>query len=160
MGFSKPQKTLQHININQNNQLKNKQQLTTKNSTTLKTIEIEPTDEHEKLHVEQQTTLVQQKMLQSDDEITLHDEISLEDEIEIDETKSTCVANRYFCYYCQIQFKTPQEINQHKKTQKHQKNVQGSLTKFNVGDDIITNKDYDLLISEKGWLSDSVSFSD
>ncbi len=78
----------------------------------------------------------------------------------IDETKRTCVAKRYFCYYCQIQLKTPQEINQHKKTQKDQKNVQGSLTKFNVGDDIITNKDHDLLISDKGWLSDSVSFSD
>ena len=34
---------------------------------------------------------------------------------EIDETKSTCAANRCFCYYCQIQFKTPQEVNQHKR---------------------------------------------
>ena len=66
---------------------------------------------------------------------------------------------KIFCYFCQIQFKTAQEINQHKSTKKHNNNVFSSQTKFLVGDDIIKNKDYDDLTSEKGWLSDPVSYS-
>ena len=60
----------------------------------------------------------------------------------------------YFCIPCQIQ---TQNMSQHKRSKKHGENVIALQTKFKVHDEIIKNKDYDSLVAEKGWLSDSVS---
>jgi hypothetical protein len=60
----------------------------------------------------------------------------------------------YFCVPCQIQ---TQNMSQHKRSKKHAGNVLALQTKFKVQDESITNKDYEALVAEKGWLSDSVS---
>ena len=61
----------------------------------------------------------------------------------------------YFCEPCQIQI---QNMRQHKRSKKHAENFIALQPKFKVHDEIITNKDYEALVAEKGWLSDSVSF--
>ena len=78
------------------------------------------------------------------------------EDLKIDESKSSPPINETFCYTCQIQFKKVAEVNQHKKTKKHQTNLEATKTKFIVGQEIITFKDFDLLCSDKGGLSDAV----
>jgi hypothetical protein len=39
----------------------------------------------------------------------------------------------------------------------HLKNYRDNQIKFKVGNENITNRDYDNIINKKGWLSDSVS---
>ena len=76
----------------------------------------------------------------------------------IEEDTSTAIpAKKFFCCYCQKQYKNSQEIYQHNTTRKHKKNIFNSQTKFKVGAEIITNKAYGILMSEKEWLTDSVS---
>ena len=67
--------------------------------------------------------------------------------------------DKFFCTTCQVQFKANNELNQHKKTQKHLKAVNSYEVKFTVAEESILNKDYDNLISEKGWLSDAVKYA-
>ena len=82
-----------------------------------------------------------------------------DDDLKINEERSTAIpAKRFFCIYCQKKFKNSQEIYQHNTGQKHKKNIFYSQTKFKVGAEVITNKDYEILMSEKEWLTDSVGF--
>ena len=78
------------------------------------------------------------------------------EDLKIDESISSPPINETFCYTCKIQFKKVAEVNQHKKTKKHQTNLEATKTKFIVGQEIITFKDFDLLCSDKGGLSDAV----
>lgn len=134
MGFQKPQKVLHNFN--------NKQKLATKDEI--------------KIHVDTcQNTDLKVEAITLD--TVIHSQENSIDLI-VDEVKSERPKNQDFCYACQLQFKTVGEMNQHKTSKKHQKNVDAHKTKFIVGDEIITNNDYELLISEKGWLSDSVRY--
>jgi hypothetical protein len=67
---------------------------------------------------------------------------------------SETVSSEHDTVPCQIQ---TQNMSQHKRSKKHAGNVLALQTKFKVQDESITNKDYEALVAEKGWLSDSVS---
>jgi hypothetical protein len=60
----------------------------------------------------------------------------------------------YFCIPCQIH---TQNMSHNKRSKKHVVNVLALQTKFRVHDEIIKNRDFEPLVSEKGWLLDSVS---
>ena len=161
MGYSKPQKTLQKIDkhkISPSKIYKPKSKEIKMQQNATKALETKASVNVDSSVINQQPVKpLNFKSDESDDSII---QSSSDDDVKIDEATSTVLqTKKHFCYFCQIQFKTSQEINQHKSTQKHSKNIFGAQTKFFVGDDIIRNKDYDDLISEKGWLSDSVSYS-
>ena len=152
MGYSRPQKTLQRFD---NTQPSKKRKIAEQLEPTTQTLTIQsllnqPLTNPQPILIEQQqiTEKSPSKLNQNSDTSELDDELSI--------NSLVCENKKYFCSYCQKQSKTPQEVNQHNKSQKHNKNVFRAQTKFKIGEEIITNKHYDLLMSEKGWLSDSV----
>ena len=165
MGYSRPQKTLQHFD--------NSTQPSKKPKITIET-EIE-TEQTIKITKQQQQSdplslvIEQQEMIEESfskiDQFSHNSELDNDDRDDDNDDEDDAIvifdnsspqAKQNFCYYCQKQCKNRQDLNAHNKTQKHNKNVFGRQTKFQVGEEIITNKDYDLLTSEKGWLHDSV----
>jgi hypothetical protein len=129
MGYSKPQKTL----INQDNEEISTQQSVKK---------IKQSDT-----VEQKINKINPNALETD-------------VIDCSSVNATSkpTHNNNFCQHCQKQFACYSSLYQHKKSVAHLNAVKGSKPQFKVGEETILTKDYDALISEKGWLCDAVSF--
>jgi hypothetical protein len=70
---------------------------------------------------------------------------------------SLILDNNFNCSECNIKFKNIHSLNQHKISKLHLKNYRDNQIKFKVGNENITNRDYDNIINKKGWLSDLVS---
>lgn len=109
MGFSKPQKTLQQF-------VENKES---------KKRKIEP-DQPQILKIKSQVPVTNAPVTHAPISLpnNFSDESadSDEEDLKIEEDTTTAVpAKKFFCYYCQKQFKNSQEIYQHNTTQKHKK---------------------------------------
>ena len=147
MGFSRPQKTLQHFTSS------------TQPSKKIKidpVVLLKPTPDQSADSPRPSNEGQVEKQVSNSNSLN-NSFVDLDEDIKI-EKSCEYVPKKKFFFCVSKQFKTTQEIYQHNKGAKHLKNVEGTKTKFVVCDDIITNKDYELLTSEKGWLSDSVSF--
>ena len=145
MGYSKPQKTLQHFE-EVNSQLFKRRRCE---------IQLPVPQPLATMTTQQQLSPYKFKQVEIQ-AISQNSKLSLEEQIEIENDKSTAPPVKN---HCKCQFKSAQEVNQHNKSKKHIKNLISSQTIFSVGTDIITNKDYEKLIESKGWLSDAVSAS-
>ena len=152
MGFSRPQKTLQNLVGNDHPSKKRKLDAPVIQKPP-STLTLQPPQSPSRSTKDQ---LDQQQV--SNLNSLNNSFVDLDDDIKIEKCSILEPTKKHFCYSCQKQFKSPQEINQHNKAKSHLKNFEGTKTKFIVGSDTITNKDYEQLTSEKGWLTDSVSF--
>ena len=137
MGFSRPQKTLKkHDHDNE-------------------AIMSQPATKKSKQHEEIQQSITP-SCLPTDNQNESNTDVVEAYTDQIITLKSTNKSN--FCIDCQKQFSSYQGLHQHKKSDIHTKVIKGRKAKWKIGEEIILNKDYDALISEKGWLCDAVSF--
>jgi hypothetical protein len=87
-----------------------------------------------------------------------HEENEVGSEIFIMNPIETHSLKKHHCVECNKWFKHNEGLNEHKKRACHLNVIENKKTKFVVGKETITNKNYNDLLSEKGWISDAVGF--